>query len=317
MLFRQMIRAPRGAATVVAAACMIGGMTSPASAAGDVLTLSGPHIVAHFDLSAGQTPENIAVEPTGAADISFSVADEVARVGLGGQVQVLGQLPSSGACAPNPVALSLGLARSADGTLFLVDCTGNASTGIWRVSPGHAPVQIASLPANGFPNDMALDGGQLYIADSLLATIWRVPVRGGSPVAWATGPSLARISFLGANGIAVHDNAVWVSNTDQGTMTRIPILPDGSAGTAQTVASGLGVIDNFVFVPGTDEILAALTTANEVILIDGGTSRVLLTGADGLSSPTSVAIHDDTVYVGDSAVVTGTDPNLLIAHIDS
>lgn len=316
MLFREMIRAPRGAVIGVAAACMIGASTSPASAASDVLTLSGPHIVAHFDLSAGQTPEDIAVEPTGAADISFSVADEVARVSLGGQVQVLGQLPNSGACAPNPVALSLGLSRSADGTLFLVDCTDNASTGVWRVSPGHAPVQIASLPASGFPNDMALDGGQLYIADSLLATIWRVPVQGGSPVAWATGPSLARISFLGANGIAVHDNAVWVSNTDQGTMTRIPILPDGSAGTAQTVASGLGVIDNFVFVPDTDEILAALTTANEVILIDNGTSRVLLTGTDGLSSPTSVAIHDDTVYVGDSAVVTGTDPNLLIAHID-
>jgi sugar lactone lactonase YvrE len=179
-------------------------------------------------------------------------------------------------------------------------------------------VQIASLPANGFPNDMALDQsqGQLYIADSLLATVWRVPVQGGTPVAWATGQALARTSFLGANGIAVHDHAVWVSNTDQGTITRIPILPGGTAGTAQTVASGLGVVDNFVFVPGTDEILAALPAANEVVLIDNGQTRVLLTGASGLSSPTSLAIRDDTLYVGDSAVVTGTDPNLLVAQID-
>lgn len=302
---------------MAAAVCVITGLSAPAMAA-DGLTLSEPHIVAHFSLSAGQTPEDIAVAPDGTAVISFSVADEAARVDTGGRVQVLGQLPRAGACTPGTTSLSLGLVRSNDGTIFLVDCTDSASTGVWRISPGKAPVQIASLPANGFPNDMALDQsqGQLYIADSLLATVWRVPLQGGTPVAWATGQALARVSFLGANGIAVHDHAVWVSNSDKGTITRIPVLADGSAGAAQTVASGLGVVDNFVFVPGTDEILAALTVANEILLISNGQTRVLLTGASGLSSPTSLAIKGDTLYVGDSAVVTGTDPNLLIAQID-
>jgi len=294
-------------------------LISPTGVAADELTVSNPRVVAHFDLSAGQTPEDMAVEPDGSADISFSEAAEVARVSLDGQVQVLGQLPRTGSCSPSPTALSLGLVRLQDGTLFVVDCTNDANTGVWRISPGQAPVQIASLPANGFPNDMALDPsqGQLYIADSLLATVWRVPVQGGPPVAWATGPALARISFLGANGIAIHRDAVWVSNTDQGSIVRIPILADGSAGPIQTVDSGLGEIDNFVFVPGTQGIVAALPAANEVILIDNGQTRVLLAGADGLSSPTSVEIRDNMLYVGSGAVVTHSNPNLLVAQIHS
>jgi hypothetical protein len=308
-----------GAITIAAAlaAGIFTGSASPAGATGGP-TVSNPRVVAHFDLSAGQTPENLAVEPDGSVSISFSEAVEAARVRLDGGVSVLGQLPNAGSCSPNPTALSLGLARSHDGTIFLVDCTDSANTGVWRIRPGLAPVQIASLPANGFPNDMVLDDsrGQLYIADSLLATVWRVPVKGGAPVAWASDPALARTSFLGANGIALHGGAVWVSNTDKGTIVRFPIRADGSAGPVQTVVTGAGVIDNFTFLPGTDMILAALTVANQVVLIYDGQTRVLLTAADGLSSPTSVAVQDDTLYVGSAAVVTGKDPNLLIAHID-
>lgn len=302
-------------AAAVAASVFLG--STGAAGADGALTVSSPRIVAHFDLSAGQTPEDVAVEPDGSADISFSEAVQAARVSLAGQVGVLGQLPRSGACPPNAVPLSLGIVRASDGTVFLVDCSGGADTGVWRIRPGLAPVQIAALPANGFPNDMALDEsrGQLYIADSALATVWRVPVSGGAPVAWVSDTALARTSFIGANGIAVHDDAVWVSNTDKGTIVRFPIRDDGTAGAVRTVVTGLGAIDNFTFVPGTDIILAALIVANQVVAIQDGQTRVLLTAADGLSSPTSLAVHDGTLYVGNSAIVTGKDPNLLVAHI--
>jgi DNA-binding beta-propeller fold protein YncE len=313
----------RFGATAIAAALAAGALTAtagPAGATDDTLTVSGPRVVAHFNPSAGQTPEDVAVEPDGSADIVFSEATEVARVTLDGRVTVLGQLPHTGACAPNPVALSLGLVRLLDGTLFVVDCTGDANTGVWRITPGLAPVQIASLPANSFPNDMAFDPlhGQLYVADSALATVWRIPIAGGAPVAWISDAALAKTSFIGANGIAVHGGAVWVSNTDMGTIVRIPIQQDGTAGAVQTVVTGLaGAIDNFTFVPGTDLILAALVVANEVVLIQNGQAHPLLTGADGLSNPTSVAVQRGTLYVGDGAIAGGTDPNLLIAHIDS
>jgi hypothetical protein len=305
-----------GIAAAVTASLMAG--IGPATATADSVTVSNPRIVTHFDLSAGQTPEDVVVEPDGSADISLSVADEAVRVGLDGRARLLGQPPKTGACPQSTAALSLGIARAEDGTVFLVDCAGSADTGVWRISPGRAPVQIAALPANGFPNDMVLDEdrGQLYVADSALATVWRVPIHGGAPVAWASDASLAKVSFIGANGIALHDDAVWVSNTDKGTIMRIPIRPDGTAGQAQVVVTGEGLIDNFTFLPGTDIILAALIVANQIVAIENGQTRVLLTAADGLSSPTSLAVHDDTLHVGDSAVVTGKDPNLLVAHVD-
>jgi sugar lactone lactonase YvrE len=308
----------RAAAIVVAlVGAVLAGSPGPA-AAGDI-TLSNPRVVAHFDINAGQSPENLAVEPDGSVDISFSEAVQVVRVTVGGAVTVLGQLPKTGTCSPNPAPLSLGLSRSRDGTLFLVDCTNGPDTGVWRISPGAPPVQIARLPANGFPNDMVLDElhGQLYIADSILATVWRVSVSGGAPVAWVSDTSLARTSFLGANGIALHGGAVWVSNTDKGTIVRVPIQADGTAGAVQTAFTGLGAVDNFTFVPETDAILAALPVANQIVLIEKGRTRAVLTGADGLSDPTCVVVHDDTVYVGSGAVVTGRNPNLLVAHIDS
>src|SRR5215472_2908460 len=102
-MFETELRAVAVAAIVGAMATLI----SPTGVAADELTVSNPRVVAHFDLSAGQTPEDMAVEPDGSADISFSEAAEVARVSLDGQVQVLGQLPRTGSCSPSPTALSL------------------------------------------------------------------------------------------------------------------------------------------------------------------------------------------------------------------
>jgi len=144
--------------------------------------VSHPRIVARFSLSAGQTPEDIALEPDGAVDVSFAKADQVARVTPGGHVDVLGQLPASGTCPVIGVPVSAGIARDSDGAIYAVNCTGNADTGVWRIREGSAPVQIARLPANSFPNDMALENqsGSLYIGDSLLGAVWKVPAKGAA-----------------------------------------------------------------------------------------------------------------------------------------
>lgn len=305
-------------ALIAAVASVVIGSTAAAAATTCDVTVADPHVVVHFNESAGQTPEAVAVEPDGSANISFSAAGQVARVTLDGRIQVLGQLPRTGNCPVAGAPSSMGLARSSDGPLYVIDCTGDANTGVWRISRGQAPVQLAALPPSGFPNGMVLDQlhGQLYIADSVLATVWRVPISGGTPVAWATDPALARTSFLGANGISLHGGAVWVGNTDKGTILRIPVRPDGGAGAVQTIADGLGAVDNFTFLPGTDLILMALPIADQVVLIHpNGRVHTLLTATDGISGPTAVKVWNGTLYVCDGAVISHTDPNLLIAHI--
>src|SRR6266568_1756853 len=214
------VRMIRRHGTTIAAAAVVALSAGSSAAEAATAPVSHPRIIAHFSLSAGQTPEDIALEPDAAVDVSFAKADQVARVTRGGQVDVLGQLPASGSCPVIGFPISAGIALAGDGAIYVIDCTGNADTGVWRLQNGSAPAQIAQLPTNSFPNDMALDGqtGDLYITDSLLGVVWKVPTRGGGPSVWATGPALQRSSFFGANGIAVHDHAVWVSNSDQGTI---------------------------------------------------------------------------------------------------
>ncbi len=307
---RTIVAAAAAAVAFVAGSGAVEAVTAP---------VSHPRIVAHFSLSAGQTPEDIALEPDAAVDVSFAKADQVARVTRGGHIDVLGQLPASGSCPVIGFPVSAGIARAGNGTIYVIDCTGNADTGVWRLRDGSAPVQIAQLPTNSFPNDMALDGqtGDLYITDSLLGVVWKVPTRGGGPSVWATGPALQRSSFFGANGIAVHDHAVWVSNSDQGTIVKIPIRADGSAGTIQPMVTGLtGGVDNFTVLGSGDTILATLDQSSQVILIrPASRPQVVLSAMDGLSNPTDIAVRHDTIYVTSAAYFTFTDPNLLTAHL--
>jgi len=168
---------------------------------------------------------------------------------------------------------------------------------------------------------MALDDrhGYLYVADSLLSVVWRVSIADGSVVAWAAGPQLSPGGGLGANGLKLHDGAVWVSNTQAGTLLRIPMQANGSAGPIQTVASGLPGIDDFAFTgPGTRaSILAAINRFSTVVLIRlDGSQQTVLTAADGLSNPSAIAIRGGTVYVLSAAYLTRTDPNIMLATLN-
>src|SRR5260370_1061164 len=211
--------------------------------------------------------------------------------------------------------MTTGLARLPGGALDVVVCTGNEHTGVWQSAGSRAPVQIAQLPAGSVPNDMALAGGQLYIADSTGA-VWRIPADGGQAVRWASGAALDPVTFAGANGCYVQGGAVWVSNSDQGTILRIPIPAGGGAGPIQTVDTGLTEgVDNFTVLPG-GQILMPLEDASEVILIQpGGTYQTVLTAADGLSNPVDVKVAGSTLYVADAAYITGVNANLLAARL--
>ena len=312
----------------VAAVASLLAVAAPAAAASPAI--SNPRIIAHLDFSRGQTPENLTLAPGGSADVTFAEAAQVARVSLDGQVRILAQLPEPTGEAACPVlgallrapALTVGIVRDHTGHLYVALCTGSPDLqGIWRVSPHGSARRIAALPVGGIPNGMALDDrhGYLYVADSLLSVVWRVSIPGGSVVAWAAGPQLSPGGGLGANGLKLHDGAVWVSNTQAGTLLRIPMQANGSAGPIQTVASGLPGIDDFAFTgPGTRaSILAAINRFSTVVLIRlDGSQQTVLTAADGLSNPSAIAIRGGTVYVLSAAYLTRTDPNIMLATLN-
>jgi sugar lactone lactonase YvrE len=306
---------------------------APASAVGAgpqaAMTQSRPveatHVVRsrianHFDVLAGQLPENVALAPDGTAYVTFAGARQVAAVIPGGATRILATLPAPADGGVNtPVlkfALTTGIVRTADGTLYFLYASGDAgSTGLYRLRPGGAPQRIAALPADGLPNGLALDDrtGTFYVTDSVLGTITTVPLRGGTAAVWSSAPELAATGFLGANGVQVRHGAVWATNLDQGTLLRIPAR-HGRPGRVEVRATGLVGIDDFAFFG--DDVLAALNGPNQVARIaPDGTSTTLLAAADGLQNPTSVAVRDNTAYVFSAAYTTATDPNLLLAKL--
>jgi sugar lactone lactonase YvrE len=294
----------------------IAGVTTSMTASAQ---LSDPTIIAHFDISTQQQPENIKVEPDGSAVVTFNRARQVARVSTNGTVTILATLtaPASGAAAAS------GIVRANDGTLY-VNYNAGALSSIWRIPPkGGSPAQFAALPDVAALNGLAIDESEsnLYITDSTNGAVWKISLHGttGAASLWTQGAPLQRSGSApqGANGIKVHNGAVWVSNTAQGTLMSIPVNKDGTAGTITTKATGLTAIDDFAFT-GSGDVVAAQNFVSEVsIVYQDGSHVTVLTSSDGLSNPTSIAIRGTTVYIASAAYFTQVDPNLMIAHLDN
>ncbi|MFF8910700.1 hypothetical protein [Streptomyces olivaceoviridis] len=313
------------ACAVTAAATTAVTALTQVSASAAARPAAGPRIAAHFDLSHGQTPENIALEPDGTAVVTFAAGRQVAAVSPRGDTRILATLPApadGGVHTPKlGFALTAGIVRAHDGTLYFLYASGTPDlTGLWRLRPGGTPHRIAALPADGLPNGLALDEhhDRLYMADSALGKIYTVPTTGGTPTTWSAAPELASTGFLGVNGLKIRRGALWATNLDRGTVVRIPFGPGGRPGPVQIRATGLTGIDDFAFTGRGDEILAALDGPNKVVRIHpDGTWTTVLTGADGLQNPTSVAVRRNVAYIPSAAYATAADPNLMLAPVTS
>lgn len=311
----------------VAAAILAVGPLSAVPARAACPPVSDPRILVHLNLKAGQQPESLTFEPDGSADLTFAFVARVARVTRHGQISPVAQLPvpaNGNVPISHTKAFLGGIVRADDGTLYVDLSTGTAKdTGVWRIRPGTAPARVAALPPTSFANGLAIDqaANQLYVSDSANQVIWRIPLQTGVATVWAGGAALqglGGVPAVGVNGIAVSGGAVWASNTARGTLLRIPITPEHTAGAAQVIATGLRGIDDFSFA-GRDTVLAAMNfpSPSQVALIHtDGRHQIVLTAADGLSNPTATAVLGHVLEVTSAAYVTGKDPNVLIAQLN-
>jgi hypothetical protein len=309
--------------TLVTALMAVPSPADAAPAPADAAPAAKARIAAHFDLSRGQMPENVALEPDGTADVTFAKARQVATVSPAGRTRILATMPKPADGGVNTpalgFALTTGIVRADDGTLYFLYASGTSDlTGLWRLRPGGTPQRVSALPADGLPNGLALDErhDRLYAADSVKGAIYSVPTRGGTARTWSAAPELAATGFLGVNGLKIHKGALWATNLDRGTVLRIPFGDTGRPGRIQTRATGLVGIDDFAFTGKGDDIVAALNSPNEVVRIRrDGTSSTVLNAADGLQNPTSVALRHGRLYVLSAAYTTAADPNLLLARL--
>ncbi|MFD9705618.1 hypothetical protein [Lentzea sp. NPDC059081] len=298
-------------------------ITSPAAVAApthDGTRLGDVRVLAHFDRAAGQAAESIALEPGGSVVVGMIPARQVVRVARNGTVHVLVTMPlPPGGGGTTPVVgtpVVTGVARAGDGLYFLYSSGRGGLTGIWEVLRSGGPRLVVPLPADTFPNALVVDGDRFLVTDSTGGRIWQAPLRGGRASVWSADPALAPSGFFGANGLKVHDGAVWASNSDRGTLVRIPETRGGRSGPAEVRATGLEGVDDFDFTGRGDEVLAAVNQSSELVRVAAdGTHETLLDAADGMQGTTAVVVRGSRAYVTNGANLTGDDPTLMVAEL--
>jgi sugar lactone lactonase YvrE len=274
-----------------------------------------------LDPSAGEFTEGLAIDHRGNLYVGVAFQGAILKFAPDGTRSTLATLDVGD-------GLLVGLAADADGDVYAaLDSFDPATQGIWRVSRTGTVARIAALDPNGFPNGLAFDDhGNLYVTDSTLGTIWRIRACGRTATAWSTSPLLAPRpgpdGGTGANGIALWHGSVYVSNSDDNSIVRIRMNPDGSAGAATTYARSpaIGDADGIAFDSRGRLYVASSFRSNTLVrLAPDGTIQTLATAADGLDYTASVAFgtsHGERgdLYFTNAGVNFGT-PSVMKADV--
>ncbi|MGW7427675.1 SMP-30/gluconolactonase/LRE family protein [Streptomyces sp. NPDC054813] len=334
---RRFLKKNVGIALAVTAAAAVLGSAPSASAGtghpdrGSVVT--DVQTAAKFDFAAGEIPENITANPDGSMTLSMLGSCAVCQRTHGPELMRISPSGARTVLVTGQVGEAIsGNTRGSDGTVYYsLWAPGNAArNGVYKLLPDGTPQRIAALPADTGPNGLAIDpaGRTLYIADSLKGIIWSVPLSGGSVTPWLTDAALAPVPTealpIGANGLRFHNDTLWVSNFNKGTLLRVPVTGTGAAGPIRLVASGLPNIDDLSFLtPRSDVVFAAQNGSSSqngpdrvVVIYPNGTYKPVLTSVDGLASPSATAVRGDRLYITDGGVPEPHDPKLQTARIN-
>jgi sugar lactone lactonase YvrE len=206
--------------------------------------------------------------------------------------------------------IPLGIRLDAEGNVFIavIQINPEMGKGIWEVpASGGSAFQVAS--GVGVWNGMAFDHrGNLYVSDTAGGAIWRLAKNGdftmwsGSSLLKGTtapgpcgivGPTVtAGLGPFGANGIFFNKHGdMLVTNTDIGDIVRIPMNPDGSAGTASVFSGPAcdlwgadgGAMDN------ADNLYVAADAINQIVRVDPTGHIQVLAAGFPLNEPSDIA----------------------------
>jgi SMP-30/gluconolaconase/LRE-like protein len=250
-------------------------------------------------------PESITIDHKGDIFMSLPLVAKVVELAPGSKT------PTTFVNTPGAV---LGVRLDEEGDLFAAVL----GAGIFEVKAGTAtPVLVgapvsrppAPPPPEFFWNGMAFDHrGNLFVSESHFGEIWRLGTD-GSFTKWIVSDLLlgttnpgpcgsvhpaiaAGFGIIGANGIFFNKHGdMLVNNTDLGTVVRIPVNPDGSAGVASVLAGPSctlwgadgGALDN------NDNLYVAANSSNAIVKVDPRGNFSVFSTSSLLNFPTDIA----------------------------
>ncbi len=270
-----------------------------------------------FNGSIGQLPESIAIDDDQNIYVSFAPIHVIEKVAPDGTTTTLATLPAG---------LLLGVEVGPDENIYALLNGSPTDRGVWRVTPDGRATQFASIPSGVGLNALAFDEeGNLYATDSFTATIWRVTEE-GAVSAWLVNASVLGgtnptgcgnhpFGALGANGIAFYKGNLFVLNTTQGMIVRIPVNEDGSPGTP-TIFAGptcdLWGADGQAF-DKMGSLYVAVNVQNKIVRIDpsGSVITTIASGSPPFFFPTAIAFGTASalrkrIFITNAAFLGGT-----------
>ncbi len=203
-----------------------------------------------FNASLNEYPEGVAVDKVGNVYVSVGQSpfgplldrtDQIWKFSPTGEKSLLADFgpPGGGGC---------GLAVDAEGNVYLAR-NAPGHNGVFRVDRNGTVTLLPGTEQIVFPNAVVFDDrGNLFVSETFsldaskpggfgMGGIWRIPKKGGSAELWLRDELLTG-SFpptifpypIGANGIGFFHGELYVANSDQALLARVPVLPNGSPG---------------------------------------------------------------------------------------
>ena len=193
-----------------------------------------PGFPAVIQMPPGDTPSGVAVDKPGNVYVSVREPDTrnvIWKYTPDGKLSFVANMGYG--------AVVYGLAVTPNGELYVAMATGPES-GVYRLDRKGNAELIPGSDGMVYPNGFAFDDrGNLYVTESYSGLpgnygqggVWRIPP-GGEADVWVRHPLLtgAGAAPVGANGIGYYHGDLFVTNTNKGTIVRIPVAKDGGAG---------------------------------------------------------------------------------------
>jgi len=206
------------------------------------------------------------------------------------------------------------------GALLILDF---GASKVLKVDPVSGASQVFSdISAGSQPglNVLTIDrSGNVYVSGSFSGAVYKIGPHGGAPAVWVQSPLLTTtgVPGFGANGLAFNgaQTTLFVNNTGNDQVVKIPVNPDGSAGTPAVFVNSVNGADGLI-IDKHDNLWIAANQADEIVVIDpsGRTIAKLgdFNGLDRDGAPIGLLFPASLVFSGPFVYVTNLSLDLRL-----